>query len=307
MDRLTSMTVFARVATARSFSAAARELGISQATASKHVQTLESSLGTRLLHRTTRRVGLTDAGMNFYAQCLRILDDMENAWQAGTSAARLRGNVRIVAPVTFGSMRLAPVLAEFMRQYPEVSVTADLMNRPVDVVEERWDLAIRVSGTVPEGPGFSARTLMPLRFVLCAAPSYVQAAGTPATPAALSRLTCLLDDGPRVNNVWRFKGPNGPSEVVVNGRLRTNSTLIRLEAARAGAGVLLAPEFLVAKDLASGRLVRLLADYEPDHMLVFAIWPTDRMSPRLDRLVAFLVERLGPHTAPGAVGAPLGN
>jgi DNA-binding transcriptional LysR family regulator len=293
VDRLTSMTVFARVATVRSFSAAARELGISQATASKHVQTLENSLGARLLHRTTRRVALTDAGMSFYAQCQRILEDMENAWQAGHTDAALRGSLRIAAPITFGSARLAPVLGNFMQAYPELSLTVILINRPVNVVEERWDLAIRIGRTAPEASGLVVHKLMPLRFVLCAAPGYLAAAGTPATPADLTRMTCLLEDGARADTVWWLKGPDGVSEVAVNGRLRTNSTMMRREAARGGAGIMLAPDFLVAEDLASGRLVRVLPGYLPEEMRVDAVCPADRViSPRLDRLIAFLTERL---------------
>jgi DNA-binding transcriptional LysR family regulator len=287
------MTVFARVATARSFSAAARELGISQATASKHVQTLENSLGARLLNRTTRRVALTDAGTNFYAQCIRILEDMENAWQAGQSSGNLRGSLRVAAPLSFGSTRLAPVLARFMREYPELSLTVSLTNRPVDVIEERWDLAIRVGVNLPDGQGLSVHRLTSLRFVLCAAPQYLATTTHPATPADLARLACLIDDDPRPDTIWRFRGPNGLSEVAVSGRLRTNSALIRREAACNGTGVMLAPDYMVAEDLAGGRLVRLLRDYTPEEMQVDAVSPADRtLSPRLDRLITFLTEHL---------------
>lgn len=286
------MTVFARVATARSFSAAARELGISQATASKHVQTLESSLGTRLLHRTTRRVALTEAGLNFYAQCLRILEDMENAWQAGQTAALLRGTLRVAAPVTFGSKALAPVLADFMQRYPDLTLTVTLLNRPVDVIEERWDLAVRIGATSPDAPGLSAHMLTPLRFVVCAAPAYLAVAGAPATPADLLSRTCLLDDGHAGDAAWRFRGPEGLTEIAVAGRLRTNSMMMRRQAALAGAGIMLAPEFLVAEDIAAGRLIRLLADFATDEQRVDAVCPTDRLtSPRLGRLLTFLTER----------------
>lgn len=294
MDRLTSMTVFARVATARSFSAAARELGISQATASKHVQTLESALGTRLLHRTTRRVALTEAGMNFYAQCLRILEDMETAWQAGPSAGALRGSLRIAAPTTFGHGRLVPVLSEFIKENPALSLTVSLVDRFVDVVEERWDLAIRVGRAAPEAPGLVVHNLMPLRYVLCAAPAYLESAGTPATPADLRRMNCLLDDDDgRTDSVWRFRGMDGAVEVVVTGHLRTNSIVMGREAARRGVGIVLAPEFMVADDLACGRLEKLLPDYTPEERRVDAVRPADRMpSPRLDRLIAFVAEKL---------------
>jgi DNA-binding transcriptional LysR family regulator len=294
VDRLTSMTVFARVATARSFSAAARELGISQATASKHVQTLEGALGARLLNRTTRRVALTEAGISFYAQCQRILEDMETAWQAGQSAGALRGRLRIAAPTAFGEARLVPILGDFMQAYRGLSLTVTLTDDFVDVVEERWDLAIRIGRCAPDMRGLAVHHLMVLRLVLCAAPAYLEAAGHPGRPADLGRLNCVLHDDPRAEAVWRFKGPDGVvDEVAVNGSLRTNSTVMRREAARSGAGLCLAPEFLVADDLASGRLVRVLPDYMPDVLRVDAVCPEERMvSPRLDRLIAFLAEKL---------------
>src|SRR5579863_6122025 len=143
VDRLTSMTVFARVASTRSFSGAARELGISQATASKHVQTLEDWLGVRLLHRTTRRVALTDAGESFFAQCSRILDDMEAARSAAKPEAPVRGSLRITAPVVFGSTRLGPLVVDFLHQHPELSLNVELSDRSVDLIEEGYDLGIR--------------------------------------------------------------------------------------------------------------------------------------------------------------------
>src|ERR1700679_4300515 len=147
------MTVFAKVASRRSFSGAARELGISQATASKHVQTLEGWLGARLLHRTTRRVGLTETGESFFAQCTRILEDMETARQIGQTAVKLHGSLRITAPVAFGSTRLTPLLVEFMAQNPDLSLTVTLRERPVDLIEEGYDLAIRTGSSPSDDAG----------------------------------------------------------------------------------------------------------------------------------------------------------
>src|ERR1700758_2981386 len=151
MDRLTSMTVFAKVATTRSFSGAARELGISQATASKHVQTLEDWLGARLLHRTTRRVALTEAGESFFVQCSRILEDMEAARSAAKPQAPVRGNMRITAPVVFGSTRLGPLVVDFLQQHPDLSLNVELSDRSVDLIEEGYDLAIRTAPTNVNG------------------------------------------------------------------------------------------------------------------------------------------------------------
>lgn len=154
VDRLTSMTVFAKVASARSFSGAARELGISQATVSKHVQTLEDWFGARLLHRTTRRVALTDAGEGFFLQCSRILEEMEAARTAARPEAPVRGTMRITAPVVFGSTRLGPLVVDFLEQHPEVSMHVELSDRSVDLIEEGYDLGIRTAP--PAGAGWWA-------------------------------------------------------------------------------------------------------------------------------------------------------
>lgn len=293
MDRLTSMTVFARVAAVRSFSSAARELGISQATASKHVQTLEGWLGTRLLHRTTRRVGLTETGESFFAQCTRILDDMETARQAGQTVAKLCGSLRVAAPMAFGSTRLAPVLADFMTENPGLSVNVTLSDRPVDLIEDGHDLAIRTALGPTDDVELFVQRLQPLPYVVCAAPSFLAAAGMPAEPADLARLSCLTDSRYQ-GNVWRFRGPDGDSEVAVNSRLSTDNGVLRREAARNGAGVLLAPEFLVEDDIAAGRLVRLLPDYAPPEWRLEAVCPAQRRaSPKVRSFISFLAARLG--------------
>src|SRR5262249_44102298 len=189
VDRLTSMTVFAKVASARSFSGAARELGISQATASKHVQTLEEWLGVRLLHRTTRRVALTDAGEGFFMQCSRILEDMEAARSAAKPEAPVRGTMRITAPVVFGSTRLGPLVVNFLHQHPELSLNVELSDRSVDLIEEGYDLAIRASPSA--GAGLVSWPLMPLEYVLAAAPIYLDRHGTPERPADLVQHHCI--------------------------------------------------------------------------------------------------------------------
>ena len=293
MDRLTSMAVFARVAAARSFSSAARELGISQATASKHVQMLEGWLGTRLLHRTTRRVGLTESGENFFAQCTRILEDLETARQIGRTDSILRGTLRIAAPVGFGSTRLAPLIVDFMAQHAELMLTVALCDRPVDLAEEGFDLAIRFGASFGDDAGLLVHHFRPPRLFICAAPSYLAACGTPEVPADLVHHLCLTDDR-HPGDVWRFVGPGGEAEVRVSGLLKTDNGMLRREAARAGAGVLMVPEFLVEDDLATGKLVQLLPGY------TLPAWSRDAVStafrgalPNVRTFIAFLAERLG--------------
>lgn len=301
MDRLTSMTVFSRVVATRSFSAAARDLGISQATASKHVQTLESWLGARLLHRTTRRVNLTEAGESFYAQCTRILEDMEAARQTGKPDARLRGHLRISAPVAFGSTSFGALLVEFMEQNAELSLSVILCDRPVDVIEEGYDVAIRVGHPGDDPPpqtGMTAQALAPVRFVVCAAPAYLQKHGAPETPAELARHTCLTDTR-HPGDIWRFSGIRGVSEVPVTGHLKTDNGLLRRSAARAGAGILLAPEFLVEDDLATGRLMKILPGDTPPAGILEVVCPAHRAaSPKVRALVAFLSTRIGAASPP---------
>ncbi len=296
MDRLTSMTVFARVAATRSFSAAARQLGISQATASKHVQTLEGWIGTRLLHRTTRRVGLTEAGETFFAQCTRILEDMEAARHTGVSEAKLRGTLRVSAPVAFGSNRLAVLAVEFMRENPELSLTITLCNRPVDVIEEGYDLAIRIGRSRPvaaDEPGLIVQRLGTVRFVVCASPDYLAAFGEPDSPDDLANHSCLIH-ARHLGDIWRFIGPEGETEVAVSGQLKSDNGQFRREAACRGGGILMAPDYLVDGDLATGRLVRVMPEYMPVPAGLDAMCPAQRgASPKVRGFTQFLAARLG--------------
>jgi DNA-binding transcriptional LysR family regulator len=285
------MTVFARVAAIRSFSGAARELGISQATASKHVQTLEEWLGARLLHRTTRRVALTDAGESFFIQCSRILEEMEAARSAAKPEALVRGSMRITAPVVFGSTRLGPLVVDFMDRHPEVSISVELTDRSVDLIEEGYDLAIRTGPT--NGAGLVVWPLMPVNCVLTAAPAYLARHGEPATPAALTRHVCITNSQD-LTGMWHFSGPDGETEVPIRGRLQVNNAMLRCDAARAGAGVLLCPDYLVEGDIARGSLVRLLPDYVPASENLHAVCPGYRASsPKVRSLVNHLAARLG--------------
>jgi DNA-binding transcriptional LysR family regulator len=285
------MTVFARVAAIRSFSGAARELGISQATASKHVQTLEEWLGARLLHRTTRRVALTDAGESFFIQCSRILEEMESARNAARPEALVRGTMRITAPVAFGSTKLVSVVVAFIDRHPELSLSVELTDRSVDLIEEGYDLGIRTGPT--DTAGLVVWPLLTLPYVLCAAPAYLARHGAPGTPADLTRHTCITDSKDRTG-IWHFTGPRGATEVPIDGRLRVNNAMLRRDAARAGAGVLVCAHYLVAEDFANGKLVRLLPEYAlPDNNL-HAVCPGYRASsPRIRSLLHHLTTKLG--------------
>lgn len=295
MDRLTSMTVFARVAATCSFSTAARELGISQGTVTKHVQSLEAWFGSRLLNRTTRRVVLTEAGSDFFRQCARILEDMDAALEAGKPDACLQGTLRVSAPVAFGGTGPAKHMVEFMRLSPSLLLSITLNDRAVDVIEEGFDIALAIhhpSVRPEDRSGLLTQTVAMLPVVLCAAPSYLAQSGTPRVPSDLAAHACLT--GTRVaDDVWHFFGPTREFEVPVSGQLRSNNSLLRRSAALAGAGVLLAPAFMVADELVAGRLQPLLPDYTPCGAALDAVVPRQRATTcKVQRLIGFLADRM---------------
>lgn len=290
MDRLTSMAVFAKVVEANSFSAAARTLGISQATASKHVQMLEAWLGARLLNRTTRRVGMTAVGESFHAQCTRILDDINDARNASKNETTLRGPLRIAAPICFGSTKLGPILRGFAAMHAAVTLDVFLSDRVVDPLEEGFDVAIQL-GT-GQGAGLIVRRLAALPHVLCAAPAYLAGRIAPAVPEALEHHACLLDRQ-LFPEGWRFIGAGGASAPTLSYRVAANNALVLREAAADGAGVLLAPEFCVQAYLAEGRLVRLLPEWSAPPLEVSVAFPAARqLSAKTREIVAYLADHV---------------
>lgn len=290
MDRLTSMQVFAKVASIRSFSGAARELGISQATASKHIQTLEQWLGGRLLDRTTRRVDLTEFGEGFYAQCLRILEEVADARRSTQPSGPLHGLIRMTAPTALSSVRLGRTLANFVEQHTAVSLDLVATDRQVDVIEEGFDIALRLGASGESG--LSARWVTSFPSVLCASPTYIKRYGAPAQPQELVNHVCAVDTTqPRQS--WRLTGPDGEMTVTVGGRLRSNNALALRDAALAGSAMLLAPQFLVADALATGALLEVLPGYTAEAQALNAMFPQNRqVSPKVRALVTFLSEQL---------------
>ena len=265
MDRLGEMEVFAAVAEEGSFTVAARQLGISTSAASKHVIALEERLGARLLNRTTRRLSLTEAGRDFREWCERIAADVAEAEQSVASLqAEPRGVLRVNAPMSFGQLHLGPVLSDFLVQYPRVHVDMTMTDRRSDIVEEGFDLAIRI-GTLTDS-SLVARRLAESRRVVCAAPSYLAAHGTPKTPHDLADHNCLGHASLPGAEEWTFVGPDGELSVRATGSLTVNNgDMLRL-AALAGSGLALLPTFIVGSDIADGRLRAVLRDYElPPH------------------------------------------
>jgi DNA-binding transcriptional LysR family regulator len=293
MDRFESMAVFVEVVEAGGLSAAAQRRGLSPTMVGKHLRALETRLGVRLLHRTTRRQHLTEAGELYLDRCRALLSQVAEAEDA---AAAVRGApaglLRIGAPTSFGVARLAPALADFLAAHPRIEAELVLADRPADPVGDGLDLAFRV-GPLPDS-GLIARTLQPYRVVLCAAPDYLARRGVPAAPHDLAAHDCLGLTHWGRRYPWRFNGPDGGVEVEVRFRLRIDNGPALREAALAGAGVILQPLALVEDDLAAGRLVRLLPDYETRTRPMYLLHAPDRDAPaKLRAFVAFAVERFG--------------
>jgi DNA-binding transcriptional LysR family regulator len=295
LDRVTGMQVFSRVAALGSLSAAARALGMSQTMATKHVAAVEERLGVKLLHRTTRRLTLTEAGRHYLDAAERILAELEDA-EAAVSAERLeaRGTLRVNVPVSFGIREIAPLLPEFTRSYPSVTVDLGLNDRVVDLIEEGWDMAVRI-GRVAEST-MIARKLAPCRTALCAAPAYLAERGTPRRVSDLKDHNCLGYTLSRALGFdrWSF-GIDGAVAAPVSGNLRANNGDALVAAAIAGQGLIYQPTFLVSGELRAGRLVSLALDHPAIEVPgVFALYPADRRPPaKVRAFVDFLAQRFG--------------
>jgi DNA-binding transcriptional LysR family regulator len=292
MDILAGMKVFITVVDAGSFAAAAVRLDMSKAMASKYVSNLEDHLGTRLLNRTTRRLSLTESGSVFYERSLQIVSDVAEAEQvAGHMATSPRGVLKITMPLAYGLHRLGPVIAEYVDAYPQVKLDISLSDRKVDLVEEGYDLAIRI-GTLAES-GLIARKLGSMHSVICASPAYLKRHGVPQTPEDLSRHACLGYSLTAGGEEWRLQGPS-PVAVRSAGSIKAdNGDMLRL-AALSGAGLIFQPLFIVAEDLRARRLVQVLPKYASGELGIYAMYPSRKhLSAKVRTFVDFLVKRLG--------------
>lgn len=296
MDRLLSMTVFARAVELGSFSAAAEVLHMSPQLVGKHVHTLEQHLGLRLLNRTTRRQHLTEIGASYYEKVKLILSEVASAeGLAAESLATPSGRLRVNAPLTFGIHALMPRLAGYMAAHPGVQVEVSLANRYVDALEEGADVVFRV-GELSDSSRI-ARRLAPYRLILCAAPAYIEAHPPITSPMDLASHECLGFAHTELRTHWRFDGPAGLVTVPVTGRLMVDSGEALLVAARAGMGLLLQPAELVEPDIAAGRLVRVLPKYRaPDRPLHLLFAPDKQMTPKLRSFIEFAVAAFGSGT-----------
>lgn len=290
MDRLDEINAFIAVADARSFTQAARRLEVSSAQVSKLVARLENRLGARMLNRTTRDVSLTDTGRAFLERARVIIEDFQSLESSVREEDGPRGLLRISAPVTFGAAELTPALLAFAAAYPEVSLDVFSTDRMVNLVEDGFDVAVRIGQLVDSS--LVARKLAAVRIVTCAAPDYLTRTRTPLTPDDLAGHEAIIDTNVADPAVWRFGVDGQPHDVRVQGRLRFSGARACVAAACAGFGVARTPAFAAAEDLRSGRLKALLCDFEPEPIHLHAVYPHARhLAPKVRAFVDFLARR----------------
>ena len=286
------MRVFAQVVEAGSFAKAAERLGMSTSAASRHVAELEAHLQTRLLNRTTRRVSLTESGRAFYERSVQLLADLQEAEEEASSSAVVpRGTIRLTTSVNFGVRHVAPAIAAFVAAHPDVRFDVSLADRVVDLVEEGFDIGIRI-GT-PGADNLVARKLGETRLVPCASPAYLERHGAPRTPAELAKHNCFTYEYVTPRNLWRFRDRSGAEQAVrVAGTLHSNNGDLLAEVAARDGGIVFEPAFIVGPDVRSGRLVPLLQDFVPPPVPIYAVYPSRKhLSAKVRRFVEFLVER----------------
>ncbi len=292
MDKFEQMRAFAQVVVAGGFAAAAREMGMSRSAVNKLVIALENELGVQLLHRSTRVVSPTETGLAFYERCVEILANLDEAERSVTQLhAEPKGKLRINAPMTFGTLYLAPALADFLVQYPDLQVQLTLNDRFVDPIEEGFDITLRIAEPQPT----SSLLVQPLAIaerVLCAAPAYLATHGTPTHPRDLPTHSCLHYGQMAIAHRWTLTGADGDHTVLVQGVLCSNNGEALRDAAMRGLGITLLPRFIVAAALQQGTLHLVLPDYQPSALAIDVLYPVNRhLSTKIRLLVDFLRER----------------
>ncbi len=296
MDRLTGLQIFVRVAETGSFSKAAREFGLTQPTATKHIAALESRFGVRLLNRNSRAVSLTEAGAAYHEKCKAVLRQFDEAESfEGVRQAELTGSLRLGTSLTFGRQVMAPLMIEFMTAHPKLKVDLDHDDRYVDLVACGVDIAIRLGPLADSTLG--GRYLGANPWAMVAAPAYLRRRGTPRTPAELAQHDSLVYSTAQADASWRLRAPSGkPVSVALAARLRSNNLSTLLEAARAGMGLAVLPHYVAAAAIAAGELRIVLPDHGLPEQEIHAIFPSPKLVPaKVTTLIAFMQQRFGPN------------
>jgi DNA-binding transcriptional LysR family regulator len=292
MDRLQSMTVLVKVVEQGSFARAAQRLDLSTSAVSRHVADLEAHLNVRLLNRTTRKLSLTESGQAFHERAVQLLSDLEEAEAAVTASALApRGTLKLTCAITFGERHIAPAIAAFGAKHPQLRFDVELSDRMVDLVEEGFDLAIRIGASPAQA--LIARRIGETQLVCCASPAYLARHGTPKVPRDLTQHRCNTYSYLSIRDVWRFRDPKGAEHTVrITGPVKANNGGFLAEVAASGMAISLEPAYLVGDHLASGRLVPLLTDFTPPPAPIYAVYPSRRhLSAKVRAFVDFIAER----------------
>jgi DNA-binding transcriptional LysR family regulator len=279
---------FVYVAENESFTLASKKMAISTAQVSRQISALEKRLNIKLFYRTTRKVSLTEEGRIFYQHCRSVLDGLDAAERAITNLqSKPQGKIKLTAPVTYGEKQILPLVNDFLKQYSDVEVSAYLSNQRVDLVEDGYDLAIRL-GNLSDS-SMMAKKLGERSNFVCASPLYLQKHGIPHSISELNKHSCLLG----TNNYWHFRESDKEKSIRITGRLRYNSGYSLTDAALKGLGIVQLPDYYVKQHLQSGELVTLLDNYRAPDEGIWAIYPQNRhLSPKIRLLVDYLVEHL---------------
>ncbi|MBD2020721.1 LysR family transcriptional regulator [Leptolyngbya sp. FACHB-36] len=294
MDKFESIRAFTQVVISGGFAAAARDMGLSRSAVNKLVIALENELGVQLLHRSTRVVTPTETGLAFHERCLDILASLEEAERSITLLhEQPRGRLRVNAPMSFGTMHLAPALADFLVQYPDLQVQLTLNDRFIDPIEEGFDVTVRIAKP-QESASLIVHPITAAQRLLCAAPSYLETHGIPTHPNELRQHSCLHYGQLAVEHQWTLIGPDGEQTVSVDGVLCSNNGEVLRDAAVRGLGIALLPAFIVRRELQQGTLQIVLPNYHPPELSIAVIYPVSRhLSTKVRLLVNFLQERFG--------------
>lgn len=290
MDQLKAIESFVAVAQQGSFVKAAEKLGLSKAMVSRNVGELEAHLGVRLMQRTTRRLALSDAGAAYLQRCTQILAELEEANAAvSATAVQAQGRLKITAPLTFGIRHLAPLWGEFLRIHPRVELEVHLNDRVVDLVDEGYDMAVRIGQLAPSS--LIARRIASTRLVLCASPRYLQQAAPIRDLEDIARHAVIGYTYLATGEQWHFTGPQGARSIEVRPRLRSNSGDTCRAAALADQGIVFQPSFLVGEDLQAGRLLPVLPQYAGPELDVSVVYPSRlHLSHKVRAMVEFLAD-----------------
>ncbi len=295
MEQLAEMMVFAKVVEMKSFSAAANALNTSKSLISKQVSSLESTLGVRLLNRTTRSMSLTEIGSAYYQHCFRIAHEIEAARATASQLQTApRGTLKLSAPVVFAGLHLAGAIDAFLKKFPDVEIELDTSDRLVDIVEEGYDLAIRITNN--PGQTTVSRKILDLHWATCASPDYLQRHGIPETPQDLQQHNCLLNQSmPHINKGWSFTVNGKDVSVPVKGNCKVNSTEVMHRLALAGVGMGIFPTYIVGTNIQKGLLQRVLCDYtaSPGFGLYATYMPNRYMQTKVRAFIDHLIAYFG--------------